>query len=306
MPKVSVHIPCYNSEKYILETIKSVLDQTFADFELIIVNDGSSDKTEEIIKGFHDSRIRYFSQGNKGLAATRNRTLSLSNGEYIAFLDHDDLWLPAKLEKQVAALDASPDAALAYSNFYRLFPDGDRILAFRKNQPEGKIFESVLREYSVGLSTVIIRKRHLDELKICFDEKLRQFEEYDLFMKLLYRYEAAYIKEPLAVYRIHDARSSILFKDIYADEFEYVVKKMMDLEPGFAVKYSKALKRVMGNIGQVRAKVAMEKLNRKDAREYLAPHIWSGNKFLALYLLTFFPAAVWNRIHDIKNRGFLL
>jgi glycosyltransferase involved in cell wall biosynthesis len=306
MPKVSVHIPCYNSEKYISEAIKSVLGQTFADFELIIINDGSGDGTEKIIKGFDDSRIRYFYQDNKGLAATRNKALSVSAGEYITFLDHDDTWLPYKLEKQVALLDAAPGAALAYSNFYRFFPDGKMIPAFKGKQPTGKIFEISLYRYIVGLCTVMVRKSVMDELNILFDEKLTIFEDYDVFMRILYRHEAVYTVEPLAVYRIHDTRSTMLFKNSYANEFEYTRKKLERLDPLFVSRYDKALGYLNGNIGHIRAKVAMDSHDRDNARKYLYPHIWSGVKFFLLYLLTFFPLPVWNKVHDIKTGGILL
>ena len=306
MPKVSVHIPCYNSEKYILETIRSVLGQTFSDFEIIVINDGSIDGTEKLIKSFRDDRIKYFHQDNKGLAVTRNRALSLSTGEYIAFLDHDDIWLPTKLEKQINALDAAPEAALAYSNFYRLFPDGKKILAFRKRQPAGDAFEALLAEYVICLSTAVIRKKAIDDLGIIFDEKFDLFEEYDLFMRLLHKHEAVYTEEPLAIYLIYDTRTTMLFRNNYADEFEYAVKKLMGLDPLLTIKYSKALKRLNGTIGHVRAKIAMEGHDSKNARRHLRPHIWSGNKFCLLYLLTFLPESIWNKAHNIKNRGILL
>ena len=101
MPKISVNIPCYNSAAFIRETLESVLNQTYRDFEVIVMDDGSGDETGKIVKSFSDSRVKYFYKNNEGLSETRNKGIAASSGEYIAFIDHDDLWLPEKLEKQM-------------------------------------------------------------------------------------------------------------------------------------------------------------------------------------------------------------
>ena len=113
MPKLSVIMPAYNAEKYIGEAIESILNQTFTDFEFIIIDDGSSDHTADIIKGFHDERIRFIqNEKNSGVANTLNKGLELSQGEYIARMDADDISLPARFEKQVAFMEANPDVAV--------------------------------------------------------------------------------------------------------------------------------------------------------------------------------------------------
>ncbi|MGA9380619.1 MAG: glycosyltransferase family A protein, partial [Phormidium sp.] len=115
MPLISVIIPAFNSEKTIRETIESVLHQTFSDFELIVINDGSTDAILEIVTSIKDPRIKVFSYPNTGVAASRNRGFSHSCGEFIAFLDADDLWTADKLEAQLKALQENPQAAVAYS-----------------------------------------------------------------------------------------------------------------------------------------------------------------------------------------------
>jgi glycosyltransferase involved in cell wall biosynthesis len=305
MPKVSVNISCYNSEPYIYETIKSVLDQTFGDFEIIVIDDGSTDNTEKILKSFHDERIKYLYQDNRGLAAARNRALSLSSGEYIAFLDHDDIWLPSKLEKQVLLLETRKDVSLVYSNFFRIFPNGRKVLVLKKRQPEGMIFEPLLYNYPIGLLTAVVRKQVLEELVDIFDENLKILEDYDVFMRVLYRHKAAYIKEPLATHRIHGNRATLMFQDRYADEYSYVAKKFEKLDPFFMKKYSRALIHLYGNISHLRAKMAMTKQDKIAARGYLSTYKVKGAKFLLLYLLAFLPPMVWNKLHDVKNKGVL-
>ncbi len=123
--KVSVIIPTYNREELLCETINSVLAQTFTDFEIIVIDDGSTDNTEQRVSQFGD-RIRYLKQENRGVNAARNRAMSLSKGEYIALLDDDDLWKPNKLALQVDILDRFQDLAYVYSNF-SIYKSSDRI-----------------------------------------------------------------------------------------------------------------------------------------------------------------------------------
>lgn len=115
MPLISVIIPLYNSEKTIRETLESVFGQTFSDFEIIAVNDGSKDSTLDILATIKDPRLKVFSYPNAGISPSRNRGIFHAEGEFIAFLDRDDLWTPDKLELQLKALQENPDAALAYS-----------------------------------------------------------------------------------------------------------------------------------------------------------------------------------------------
>ena len=112
---ISVIIPVFNGEQTIEETINSILDQTFQDIEIIIINDGSTDATLEIVENISDSRIKIFSYPNAGLSASRNRGIDRAKGEYISFIDADDLWTPDKLELQWQALQKNPQAAVAYS-----------------------------------------------------------------------------------------------------------------------------------------------------------------------------------------------
>jgi glycosyltransferase involved in cell wall biosynthesis len=115
MPTISVVIPAYNAEHTILETIASVQQQTFADFELIVINDGSTDRTLELLQNVEDERLKIFSYENGGLSVARNRGITHATGEFIAFLDADDLWKPDKLELQLTALQQHSEAGIAYS-----------------------------------------------------------------------------------------------------------------------------------------------------------------------------------------------
>ncbi|MGB3902114.1 MAG: glycosyltransferase family A protein, partial [Bacteroidales bacterium] len=115
---VSIIIPVYNGEKYISDTIQSVIDQTYKNWELIIVDDGSTDNTAEIVKQFNDSRISYIKKNNTGVSDTRNVGAMISKGEILCFLDADDIWLPENLEKKVEKLITEPKGVLVYSSMF--------------------------------------------------------------------------------------------------------------------------------------------------------------------------------------------
>jgi glycosyltransferase involved in cell wall biosynthesis len=204
VPLISINLPCFNSEKYLKETIQSVLDQTFTDFEIIIVNDGSTDGTGNIVKEFTDSRIRYYNQNNIGLGKTRNVQLDLSTGKYIAFIDHDDLWSPHKLEKQIKLFNDSPDLGLVYSDCAIIDGNGNIVGKWTKQNKlyRGMIFEKLLVSGFIPLSTVMIKNSIVKEIGEF--KPLHNAEEYDLFLRCAYKYPFDYIGETLAQYRIHE------------------------------------------------------------------------------------------------------
>lgn len=205
-PKVSVNIACFNSSRFIRETLDSVLSQTYGDFEVIVMDDGSSDGTGEIVKAYADPRIRYFYKDNEGLSETRNKSVGVSSGEYIALLDHDDLWLSEKLEREVRLLEENAETALVFSDCY-ISRGGkrDRRTYFDRYKPErGRVFEELLCGSSnfIPLSTVIMRKSVFDKIGY-FKKEFKIGEEYDLFLRAAKHYEFDYVEAPLAVYRMH-------------------------------------------------------------------------------------------------------
>lgn len=203
-PKVSVNICCYNSEKFIKETLQSILDQTFNDFEVIVIDDGSKDKTRQIIKSFSDSRIKYFYQDNQGLSISRNKAIELSKGKYIALIDHDDCWIPDKLELQVQLLEKNAKIGLVYSDSYivdeklniknRFFID---FLPYR-----GNIIKPLLHLNIIPCLTAVFRRELVDMIGD-FDPALAITEDYDFFIRIAFVADIDYIDKPLARCRIH-------------------------------------------------------------------------------------------------------
>jgi glycosyltransferase involved in cell wall biosynthesis len=203
-PAVSVIIPTYNRADHVGRGIRSVLTQTFQDFEVLIVDDGSTDKSEEIVRGFNDSRILYLRRDtNGGAAAARNTGIQAARGEYIAFLDSDDEWLPEKLEKQLAKFKSiGRSAALIYTHM--LLKDLKTGMVFKPTNPsyEGYVHDLLLRNDFIGsCSSVLIRT---DVIKCLggFDDSLTPREDWELWMRIAREYSIGCVPSPLLICHI--------------------------------------------------------------------------------------------------------
>ncbi|MBU1929622.1 MAG: glycosyltransferase, partial [Candidatus Omnitrophica bacterium] len=213
-PKVSVLIPAYNAEKFIQRTIDSVLVQTFDDFEIVVLDDGSNDRTGDIVKSMRsrDKRVVYYYQDNQGLVNSRNRLVELSRGKFIAFLDHDDEWLPDKLKKQLPLFDKIPQPGLVFSDTY--IKNNVRVIgrSFRERRPfRGDVFyQYLLSDNFAPLLTVILPREVL--LKFMpFNPDYQVNEEFEMFLRIARDHKFDYIDEPLAVYHVH-GRNTIISK----------------------------------------------------------------------------------------------
>jgi glycosyltransferase involved in cell wall biosynthesis len=201
MPLISVIIPAYNAEKTIQETIESVLNQTFSDWELIVVNDGSQDRTVEVVSQIKDSRIKVFSYANAGVSASRNRGFEKSVGEFIAFLDADDLWTPDKLESQLNALHSHPEAAVAYS-WTDYIDESSRFLhPGRHITLNGNVYPQMLvRFFLENGSNFLVRREAF--LKVGgFNESLFMSEDRECCIRLAKEYEFVAVPRPQILYR---------------------------------------------------------------------------------------------------------
>jgi len=197
--KVSVILPTYNRADLIGRSIQSVLAQTYQDFELIIVDDGSTDNTEEVERTFDDRRIRYLKySNNRGAAAARNTGIKAARGSYIAFQDSDDEWLPTKLEKQMALFDQDKEGNLGMVLCERLWIKGHRQVreAPRADQMNHKKLLSYLGAYVVATPQYLL-KRDVTEPELAFDENLRAYEDWDFMVRISSICRLDYVKEVL-------------------------------------------------------------------------------------------------------------
>lgn len=237
-PKVSVIIPTYNRRDYLIEAVESVLAQTYQDFEIIVVDDGSNDNTEIHFAEFIQrtpaakGRIFYCKQKNSGPAIARNHGIFRSCGEYIAFLDSDDLWYPEKLEKQVGVLDENPEIDLVYADCYsgesRNDPNQNGFFV-SENLFSGYIFERIAQNNIFWTSSLLLR-RNVFILAGVFDPTLRSSEDYDLWLRICYYHQCYYIPEVLGLFRKHDNRmtKSIRFSEYAARTLEVQMVRWKD------------------------------------------------------------------------------
>lgn len=193
-PRVSVVIPLYQTERYIAEALKSVRAQTFDDFEVIVIDDGSSDRGADIARGTGDDRVRVVGQANRGLAGARNTGISEARGDYIALLDADDRWHPQKLARHVALLDARPEVGLSYSASRLIDDDGQALGLAQWPQRAGTRAEDVFTRNPVGNgSAPVLRRTALEQIafwdarlqRVCwFDESFRQSEDIECWTRI--------------------------------------------------------------------------------------------------------------------------
>ena len=221
MPKVSVLMPVYNTkEEFLRESIESILNQTFQEFELIIIDDGSANDVESIVKTYKDSRIVFYkNEQNLGVAKTRNRLLDLAKGEYCAWQDADDIALPQRLEKQIEYLDANPSISAVGSNWER-FPN--KMISKYLEHPKAIDFVAgcVLSQPTAMLRIADFRKYYLK-----YNPELLTSEDYDLWARGVRYLSYASLQEPLLKYRT--SGNSLYHR---ANKYAYKIDKKIKYE----------------------------------------------------------------------------
>ncbi len=202
MPKVSVIIPTYNCAQYITESIDSVLNQTYKDYEIIVVDDGSTDNIKEILVTY-TSKIKYIYQENSGPSKARNTGILNSNGQYIAFLDADDIWEPTKLEKQLPLFERDHMTSLVFCFTKHVDINGNVFFIDEYDSGWKGYAANRLLLRPLATSSVLIKKNNLQKVGV-FDEKLLFSEDNDLFLRIAARFRFNFVSEALIKKRVHN------------------------------------------------------------------------------------------------------
>lgn len=206
-PKVSVIIATHDRPAFLLQAIRSVLAQSFTDYELVVAEDGASDATAEVVAAIGGGALRHLRLPHTGRpSVTRNHGLAEAGGRFVAFLDDDDVWRADKLERQVALLEATERVGFVYSDLRFLHTDGtaSEPAIAPEQVREGLIFDDLLEECAIATSTVLARRSLLDRVG-GFNESLETFEAYDLWLRLAWAARVAFIPAPLVLRRRHPA-----------------------------------------------------------------------------------------------------
>jgi glycosyltransferase involved in cell wall biosynthesis len=272
MPTVNVIIHTFNNEKFIAETVESVLSQTYNDYEIIVVDDGSEDGTRDALLPYMQ-KIRYHYKENGGIASAKNAGVRLSDTAFIAFLDHDDLWVPDKLKIQMEHFNSNPQLGLVYAK-YTSFRNDEELRTKPEKGYSGWIFKKLLSKSVIQTSTVVVRRECLNAVGP-YDESFKLADEYDMFLRVAKRFQCGFVDKALTRYRVHDrnaSRNDLLFdkenlrvfKKVYNGYTDLDEKEKKILRKRIAM-YSIKVAGGLYNQGQLEESMKYQ----KEAREYL-------------------------------------
>ncbi len=289
-PLVSVIMNCYNGEKYLKEAIDSVFAQEYQNWEIVFWDNASSDKSADIAQSYRDKRFRYFrGEVNVPLGRARNLAIGRCRGEFIAFLDSDDLWLPGKLARQVPILLGDESIGLIYSdvNYFNDRQEVSRLYSLRKPY-RGHCFQNLLTDYCLCLSTCVVRKSTLDSLEYWFDEKLNMCEESDLFLRISLKSKIDFVPDILAMYRVHNESWTSRDPESFISESEHILEKLKAI-PGVCENFVKPMGVARRNLATQEAKLAWRRGKATRARHIIRDKLPLNFSSIALFAATIFP-----------------
>lgn len=214
MSTVSIIMPVYNGEQFITQAIDSVLDQTWQDWELVVIDDGSTDGTADIVSAYDDPRIRYIYQENQGQPAALNRGLEAVKGSYVTTLDADDWLGPSSLKDRAVCLEEHPEFGAVYCDGYYCSPSGDILKRFSderySDNVTGDIYDALVISslYSAG-SSVMIRREVIDQHQLRYDESIVWCQDWDFYIRVAEWARFGYVGSPSVYYRLHDTNMTM-------------------------------------------------------------------------------------------------
>lgn len=291
-PKISVIMNCFNGEKYLQEAIESVFAQRFTDWEIVFFDNASTDRSGEIAQGF-GPKLRYFrNHKTVNLGAARNEAIKLARGEFVAFLDCDDVWLPAKLERQVALFD-DPEVGLVYCDAILFNEAGDsrRMYSYRRFAT-GYCFGRLLVDYFLSMQTVVVRRIALDAQEHWFDPRFNAIEEADLFRRIALNWKLNIVPDALGKWRVHEGSITWSKAHLFAIENEILLAKFHEMIPNFAQRYAQEISVFKRHIAKGKAMHEWRQGRPRNARRLLTPHIFRDWKSAALFGATMMPESL--------------
>lgn len=294
-PRVSVVIPTYNSAATVKEAIESVLAQTYSNFEVVVIDDGSTDETPSVMRQF-GARIRSFRQENQGVSAARNTGIQRSRGEYVAFLDSDDLWLPEKLAEQISWLEADPNLGLVYCDWAVV--SGEAVLqnSYLEDLPgaSGYVFDELIQSGAgfILTSGVVVRRSCLDDVGD-FDKSLAIVQDCDLWLRISYRWKVRLVDKRLFTKRNWDGSLSSNLRKTALERVALFQKTLKEL-PGMTPRSRKLVHRQLSlnywDVGYDEFDGLSFRKARKNFMSSLR-HDWTNAKALAYLVATFLPTS---------------
>lgn len=283
MAKVSILMNCYNAEKFLKEAIDSVYNQTFKDWEIIFIDNCSTDNSANIAKSY-DTKLKYFkTPKNIPLGEARAMGLELCHGEYIGFLDSDDIYHSHKLEEQVQMMNKHQEYGYCYTDSDIIDESGNYLRSYKTKHPNGNIFPKLLTYYEVQMSTVLIRRTILLENNETFDPCLKFCPDYDLFMRLAMKNKICSIKKSLFQYRVVKNSLTKQTEKIHFQEINHVAQKLMKMLPNMDKLYPQEFNHWQKWLNKVEADFHILNADLNSARECLLKAIDLGERHKKRY-----------------------
>ncbi|KYG64725.1 hypothetical protein AZI86_10980 [Bdellovibrio bacteriovorus] len=295
-PLVSIIINCFNGEKYLSEALDSVFAQTYNNWEIIFWDNASTDRSGEIAKSY-GNRIKYFrASQTTPLGEARNLAMKEADGDLIAILDSDDIWLPHRLQKQIDVFWNS-SFAVCYTSTEIISKDGTFLRKDLVNNKSGYIFEELLNQFDIAVSTLLIKRNILVEGGYEFDLEMVASEEYNLFMRMAAKHEFCVVPECLVKLRIYEGSLTGKAISRWAYEREYTLDKLKKENPGIEIKYAAAFKEAHARADYYKARYLVDLGQVSEARRILRKNIFFGPQYFVTYIILFFPLSVWQFLH---------
>jgi len=285
---------CYNGEKFLEDSLKSIVNQTYKNWELIFWDNCSIDNSRIIFKSFFDKRFRYFySSQFTTLYKARNKAIAKSKGKYISFCDTDDMWIDNKLELQIKKFK-NPKIGLVYSN-YVVQNDiiNKKKIYSKKNLPEGHLKNLNFKDYKIGILTVILRRYFFSKKNFSFNNNYNIIGDFDLFLRLQQVTKFACVQRPLAIYRIHQNNFSIKNYNLHIKELENWLKSQK------IFKYKQQVKFIIDKINYMKVMLEIYKGSKINALFCTIKFPFSLNK-IKLFIILLVPLFILKRIKDIN------
>ncbi len=292
LPLVSIILPTYNCAAFLPHSIGTILSQTYNSYEIIVIDDGSTDNTKEVLYPFMQ-RIKYIrSEQNKGLPTARNIGIRPAQGKYIAFIDADDLWLPEKLQTDIEYFETHPEVSMVYSKHINIDEKGDDLDGNTKRQlPSGNIFTQLFSVQNFIITSSVVVRKEVFETTGLFDEQLFNCQDWDMWLRIAFHFKVAGIDKPLVKYRhnpysLSKNRNNVLkYQKIIIDK---IYNKFKDKENGINEKlYKKRLASHYAKVGRYYLRIGDK--NRANENFGLSLKNAPLNfRSLRYYLCTFF------------------
>lgn len=302
MPKVSVIMNCYNGERFVKEAIDSVYAQTCEDWEIIFWDNASTDRTAEIAQNY-DARLRYFrAEQNVPLGRARNLAMEKATGDWIAFVDYDDVSFPFRFERQLAAV-AGGNYVMCSAGIRYVSEDGRKIRDALPLYRSGNIFDALLRTCDLYLQTTMVNGDVLRRLKMRINEECHTSEDYNLFMRLAAKGEVCLVPEVLSTCRIVHSSLTDRTLERHAVERFLTLEDLKAENPGIEWRFAAGFREAAARGRYYRAKHLMSAGDARAARSELKAASGVSAIYLLFYGLSFWPQ-LWQLVHDreIKSK----